>query len=79
MTIYKGSYITNTGGWGGCRSHDVCYAKTEYGAREFTIKTVEDKYKEDLEWKYDDKKIANLYGGMEVLSVCIDEIQVMDI
>ena len=31
MTIYKGSYITNTGGWGGCRSHDVCYAKTEYG------------------------------------------------
>ena len=53
MTIYKGSYITNTGGWGGCRSHDVCYAKTEYGAREFTIKTVEDKYKEDLEWQYE--------------------------
>ena len=60
MTIYKGSYITNTGGWGGCRSHDVCYAKTEYGAREFTIKTVEDKYKEDLEWQYESKKIANL-------------------
>lgn len=79
MTIYKGSYITNTGDWGGCHSHDVCYAKTEDGAREFTIKTVEDKYKEDIEWKNEDKKFADLYGGIEVLSICVEEVKVMDI
>lgn len=79
MTIYKGSYITNTGDWGGCRSHDVCYAKTEDGAREFTIRAVEDKYKEELEWKYEGKKFAQLYGGIEDLSICVQEVKVMDI
>jgi hypothetical protein len=79
MIIYKGFYITNTGDWGGCHSYDVCYAKTEDGARKFTIKTVEDKYKENLEWKSESKKFAQLYGGEQDLSVCVEEIKVMDI